>query len=168
MSSRSVDFSLVSADKCFGISLSDDVIAELTRYCGAAYPLETGGILLGHYNPNRDMAIIAKVSPPPSDSKSGRRWFYRGVSGLQLLIDKLWGQKNFYLGEWHLHPDGSPTASSDDIKAISRISTTDGYHCPEPVLLIIGGAPSAGWVIQGYVSKLGKELIDLGNKRLSL
>ena len=167
VSSRSPDISLLSSDRCFGISLSDDVIAELVRYCSDAYPLETGGILLGHYNQNRDLAIVFKASPPPSDSKSGKRWFYRGVNGLQNLIDKLWGQKNFYLGEWHLHPNGSPTASADDIKAISHIAITEQYHCPEPVLLIIGGAPGAGWIVQGYVSKFGRELVELGNKKLS-
>ncbi len=157
---------LVSADSRFGILVGEDVVRMIARCCSDAYPLETGGILLGRYSDNHDMAVVLKASFPPTDSGSGKNWFLRGVTGLQQLIDKLWKSNNFYLGEWHYHPDGAPVVSQDDIAAISKIATDPQYKCPEPILLIIGGGRKREWEARGYVCDGASLLIDLGSRKL--
>ena len=86
------------------------------------------------------------------DSRSGRTWFVRGIRGLQKTIDRLWTrQHEYYLGEWHFHPGGAPDPSQTDIEQVQEIAYSEQYHCPEPVLLIIGGEPSGKWSARSFV-----------------
>lgn len=97
------------------------------------------------WNPNA-------ASPPPPDSKSGTTWFARGVCGLQRWLDSLWHgpSRAYYLGEWHLHPGGAPTPSGTDLEQMTAIANNPRYACPEPILVILGGA-SPEWLMGAFV-----------------
>lgn len=141
-----------SGDSRFGLKLSEQSVAELLRLCESASPRETGGILLGHYSTAHDCALVTAVTDAPADSKSGRTWFIRGVRGLQRKLDALWRrQRDYYLGEWHFHPGGAPCPSQTDSDQMQEIAEAEQYHCPEPVLLIIGGSPPLEWSARTFV-----------------
>jgi hypothetical protein len=55
------------------------------------------------------------------------------------------------LGEWHFHPYATPSASADDERQMLTIADDPRYHCPEPILLIMGGDPSGAWTMAAYV-----------------
>jgi integrative and conjugative element protein (TIGR02256 family) len=155
-------YELHSINKRFGISLSSSHLDTMLGYCQHQPGVETGGVLVGQYNLTLDMAHVTEVQGPPSDSRHGRTWFYRGTKGLQTWLNHMWQvHQAYYLGEWHYHPNAAPVPSSEDIKQMSAIAWSTAYHCPEPVLLIVGGSPDADWSAGGYVMPRGKTPVNL-------
>ncbi len=146
-----------SPDGRFKVSLSKDVISQLKSIIKDAKNFETGGIILGSYTQDRLVANVKHITGPPKDSEFGPTWFRRGVKGLQKLLDKHWKRKEYYLGEWHYHPNASANPSMQDIVQMHQISNAKVYHCPEPILLIIGGD------FQNYEIRI---FISLGNQKL--
>ncbi len=138
----------------FAVSIDSTQVARLLKQCIDAGEYETGGILMGVYNEKLDTATVTRIVDAPIDSRRGRNWFHRGISGLQVLILALWSrERHYYLGEWHYHPNGSPEASAIDIRQMKDIASSRGYQCPEPILLIIGGNPTDVWSVQVIVFK---------------
>ncbi|MCB1058330.1 MAG: Mov34/MPN/PAD-1 family protein [Acidobacteria bacterium] len=136
----------ISKDGRFGCRLGSTCLRRLELERQAAWPRETGGILLGFYNASLDLATITMVEPAPPDSRSGKFSFARGIHGLALTISRAWSsktiRKRYYLGEWHTHPDGPPVPSPQDIYQMKAVAQDPGYHCPEPLLIILGGSRS--------------------------
>lgn len=128
-----------SVDKKFSVNISEECVDSILAYIRVAGKYETGGILMGQYSAKLDVAVIKTITGPPSDSRSGRTWFNRGVKGLKKMIDRFWEQKNYYLGEWHFHPNAKPIPSQQDKKQMRSIAVSKEYNCPEPILLIVGG-----------------------------
>jgi len=150
-----------SADHRFGLHMPSGIVHDLIDRCQHAGMLETGGILVGKYNSEHDCATVSAISAMPPDSRRGRSWFERGVTGLQRWLNGLWSRREYYLGEWHFHPGAAPFPSSVDLSQMKRIANTKSYHCPEPILLIIGGDPSGSWNVQSLVCLAGGETIQL-------
>jgi hypothetical protein len=94
---------------------------------------------VGCYSEHYNNAIVTAVTGAPTDSKFGRDWFYRGVRGLQDFLERLWhGKRCYYVGEWHFHPEDEPNPSRIDVNQMMRIARSCTYHCPEPILVIVG------------------------------
>src|SRR5690242_13776832 len=127
------------------------IIDEMLKYCAQSYPMETSGILVGHYSDDCKFAHVTDLVPAPDDSISGRSSFQRGVQGIQKFLNQMWLRRWYYLGEWHFHPDGSASPSSTDANQMKSIAYAGSYHCPEPVLLILGGNPSEQFLLESYV-----------------
>jgi hypothetical protein len=114
--------------------------------------------------PNKNfftLAFVSDASRAPGDSKSGTTWFYRGIAGLQAWLYRLWDKERYYLGEWHSHPGARPFPSDTDLRQIREIAESPKYNCPEPVLLIVGGRPTADWQIGVYVAPRTRSLVEL-------
>lgn len=129
-----------TADGTFMVEIQDTVVNALDRYCRKAGTSETGGILVGRYSEDLSVATVYEATPPPSDSRRGRSWFVRGVSGLREMLHKRWRlkERTHYLGEWHFHPIANIEPSSDDFEQMVEISSSTDYDCKEPLLLIFG------------------------------
>lgn len=153
--------SFQSSDNRFAVTLSPKMLKTLNRESRLNYPNETGGILLGNYSNDLRVAAVTHITGAPPDSRSSRRWFYRGISGLQGLIDRFWKRQEYYLGEWHLHPNSDTQPSAEDILQMETIASSHDYSCPEPILLIVGGSPSKGWKYGTYVIPKHSQLIEL-------
>ncbi len=146
------DFEFWSLDKKYGLKIPSNEINSILKLCSESDTKETGGIIVGHYNKKHDCAIVTKASKPPPDSKSGTTWFYRGISGLQTWLINLWYKKRrYYLGEWHYHPNQPPTFSPKDQEEMNKIALSKNYHCPEPILLIVGGNPASDCLLKAFV-----------------
>lgn len=140
-----------SADGRFNLDLPGSIIDEMLEHCAKSYPMETGGILVGHYSDDCKFAHVTDLVPAPSDSIAGRLSFQRGVRGIQKFLNRMWPRRRYYLGEWHFHPDGSASPSGTDASQMRSIAFAVGYHCPEPVLLILGGNPPQRFSLESYV-----------------
>ncbi|HMP03958.1 MAG TPA: Mov34/MPN/PAD-1 family protein [Gemmatales bacterium] len=140
-----------SPDKRFGVQISEGELAKAVKQCVKAGRNETGGILVGRYTAAHDCAVVTSASDAPQDSRAGGTWFSRGVAGLQRWLNGLWKSKAFYLGEWHFHPFALASPSGDDLAEMRSISTTESYHCPEPILMIVGGDPKMEWHVKVFV-----------------
>lgn len=135
--------SFISQDGAYAVQISKQVELDLVDKIAAAKSVETGGIIIGAYNSTRNCALVSLVTDPPPDSKAGMTWFYRGLKGLQELINKKWKNNLYYLGEWHFHPFATANPSATDIGQMIKNSRDVKYQCPEPILLIIGGSKEA-------------------------
>jgi integrative and conjugative element protein (TIGR02256 family) len=145
----------------FKINIPHSLINEIQKLCKESLPKETGGILIGSYKENFTCASVSEILIAPPDSMAGPTWFFRGTKGVKKKLDKLWKEKKeYYLGEWHFHPNSSSNISIQDIKQMNAISNDNAYKCPEPILLIVGGTPSS-WEYNCYVFPRGKQFIQL-------
>jgi integrative and conjugative element protein (TIGR02256 family) len=159
------DVEFWSTDRKFGLKLPEEKMSLLLEMCAQSAPHETGGVLIGFYTNAHDCAVVTAVSRAPSDSQSGRAYFFRGIRDLQRWIDYVWRRKSqYYLGEWHFHPHGAPLPSSTDTRQMREIAETTHYQCPEPILLIVGGNPPEKWAVRAYVSPRGKDIVELIEK----
>jgi integrative and conjugative element protein (TIGR02256 family) len=151
-----------SADGRYGLALKASVFDELARCCGNSVGKETGGILVGHYSESHDCAFVTDLGPETSDSERGWTTFRRGVRGLQRWLNAQWsGRQRYYLGEWHYHPSASPIPSPADLNQMKSISEATSYHCPEPVLLIVGGDLCRGILASVHVFPRGHAPTEL-------
>lgn len=123
----------------YHINLNDDVYEFMLHECYCFNPYETGGILIGNYSDDNKTANILKSTSQPCKSKQTQTTFVRSVDGLMSLLDELWNKGEYYLGEWHYHPNSSTEPSSIDKKQMIDLSMNDMLNCPEPILIIIGG-----------------------------
>lgn len=86
---------------------------EAARGDGA---VETGGILLGGFDLDRQTLFVTAALPSPPGSRAGRTYFDRGARGVQQTImeaERATMQHITYIGEWHTHPAGSSSEPSD-------------------------------------------------------
>lgn len=120
------------------IDLPKPVYDKILDMCRNAETKETGGLIIGYYSANLKIAYICDATKQTPDSVSKPCSFERGIRGLKKLIIKYWGEKLYYLGEWHFHPHNSPNPSSQDVDEMIDISHNDKFKCPEPILLIVG------------------------------
>ena len=152
-----------SEDKRYGLRIPNGIMQRILHCCKKVGDVETGGILVGYYNRRYDCAIVTDSSKAPQDSKREKRTFYRGVKGLQKWLNQLWilRKKRYYLGEWHFHPFAIPGLSGIDINQIKSNSESNSYHCPEPVLFIVGGDPNTEWSCKSFVYVKEKGSIEL-------
>lgn len=129
----------ISQDEKFFVDISNDCLDYILKNVKKTGTYETGGILTGNYSDDLKTAFIKLSTGPPVDSKTGPTWFNRGTQGLKKLINKLWSKNNYYLGEWHFHPNALPIPSGQDKRQMKEIALSKQYNCPEPIMLIIGG-----------------------------
>lgn len=121
------------------IFIEDSVYKRLLATQKESHPMETGGIIIGYYDTEYRNAIITECTCPPEDSKASKNHFFRGTKGLKSLLKRKWDEeKEYYLGEWHLHPGSSPNPSTTDIDQMKKIEYDSKFNCKEPILLILG------------------------------
>lgn len=142
----------------YNINLSKEAYEKMLCYCNKAYPYETGGILIGNYSCDQTIANILQITPPPKNSKHVRCNFHRGSDGLKKLLDTMWNQGRYYLGEWHYHPNTSSLPSGIDNNQMIKLSRDKKLNCPEPILIIIGGYKD-NWSINARLYVNSQEII---------
>jgi integrative and conjugative element protein (TIGR02256 family) len=120
------------------VILESHNIQKMERFIKTAGINETGGIILGSY-PDLTTAEVSEILGPPSDSRAGRYWFERGIKGLKSILNAAWNENQYYLGEWHYHPNGTVEPSPQDFQQMKKISKSEKYYCPEPLMIIIAG-----------------------------
>ncbi len=111
----------------------------MQEMCAKALPNETGGVLIGRYSEDCRWAEITGITSAPAGSTHHRYSFVRAQGKLLTLLDSLWKKNEYYIGEWHFHPEALPSPSSTDVNTMHMLSKNSKLHCPEPILIIIGG-----------------------------
>lgn len=130
--------SFQSRDMRFGLKISKDELHSLHKMCSASSS-ETGGVLIGYYSDDLLWANVTKATSPPAGSVRCASSFIREGKPLSRLLDIYWKKKQYYIGEWHFHPNASAEPSSTDRNTMRSLASAKSLHCPEPILLIIGG-----------------------------
>lgn len=133
--------SFVAPDASIAVDIDEQAFDAMHGAVRNADLRETGGILIGRYSEFGDRVIVVEATAAPSDSRSFRAAFVRGIAGLTRRLRLAWAGGLFYVGEWHYHPYASPQPSGQDFAQIVEFSKDRLYRCPHPVLVIVGGDP---------------------------
>lgn len=117
-------------------------------------PNEVGTSLVGTYSDDGRRATVNGIAPLPSDSRSTRTTFQRGINGLFQFFNTIFSRyrgRRHYVGEWHSHPNAAPIASGTDDANQFAIANDASTDCPEAILVIIGGDGNDNVSLQMYV-----------------
>ena len=128
------------SDKNTGLEIFilDSLLKEISDMGIKKYPREFGGLLIGHYNDNYTSLTITCTLLPEKFNGS-RYLFERSIDGLKESIVKLYNlqPRQYYIGEWHTHPDGSTNYSNTDLNAMIEIENCEAVGINNPILLIV-------------------------------
>jgi integrative and conjugative element protein (TIGR02256 family) len=125
------------------IWISESAFQFLREEAGRAYPLETGGVLLGYFATNGEPVVYAAIGPGPAAIHRRTR-FTPDHEWQSQQIDNVFEsskEKWTYVGDWHTHPRSSPRMSYLDQRTLKNIAEHTKAWAPYPVMLIGGGAP---------------------------
>lgn len=106
-------------------------------------PEETGGIMIGRVDPQRQVVNITEAWPAPRGSDATKTGFTRGLGGLKARIAMLeadTGEQLTYVGEWHSHPPGAGTGASavDSATALRMAKELEDERMPAVCLITDG------------------------------
>jgi integrative and conjugative element protein (TIGR02256 family) len=135
------------------IHLPNDLVGALEREAERHYPKETGGVLLGFSDAERDeqIQIALQIGPGPNATHKPFRfepdsaWQERQIAEAYESSGRILS----YLGDWHSHPGGGGTPSGIDRATAREISRFKEARLPHPLILILYGQPEE-WEIAAY------------------
>jgi len=121
------------------ITIDEILLTKLNEVSLVHYPNEFGGLLIGNYSQDRKEVFI-KDSVLPKEYSSSKFSFYRGIKGLKTQLKRLYKKdpRQYYIGEWHSHPDNLPIPSGTDLLAFQEIVSHTEVFIENPILLILG------------------------------
>lgn len=121
------------------LEIGDELLNTLVQVGKRHYPNEFGGFLIGHYSDD-SMHLNITDSIFPKRFKASKCSFERSTKGIKNRLGDYYKEtpQQFYVGEWHTHPDNSSIPSLTDISAVNTIVNNQDSRITSPVLLIIG------------------------------
>lgn len=105
------------------------------------YPCEAGGTLIGYCSDDGQDVVITKLLPSGPDAFHGKYSYKPDYGWDEDLVGKAYHDSNgleYYLGDWHSHPDGVPSLSWRDKVALKNIARYKLNYNDYPVMLILG------------------------------
>lgn len=113
--------------------------------------IETGGMLIGHYDSSCKCIWVDDASGPPPDSRLSESFFDHGVEGTEQLLEyyrERTGGLSTFIGMWHSHPFGSARPSPTDAIAMTDLVTPVVKGPRRALVLILGGGHDkwSAWV----------------------
>jgi len=128
---------LINKHKNVELIISEELLAHLEEYGIKHYPNEFGGFLIGYYsNDLKQLYISDDILPKKYNSISCL--FERSIDGIKDIFDKIFDRKKqYYVGEWHTHPNGSSMYSQTDLYTMIEIANHDTVNIENPILLIL-------------------------------
>lgn len=124
------------------VLVSESLLEQLALQRNERLPAETGGVLLGAFDADRQLIYVVAHIPSPVDSIEQADGYVRGAFGtaeaVQAAAAATLGMLR-YVGEWHSHPDGVPVIpSADDMALFSHLVEGMEVEGHPPVMLIVG------------------------------
>lgn len=120
-----------------GLIIEDDLLNRLGKLGVTHFPNEFGGFLIGYYADNFKTVFVTDCILPKK-YKGSSFGFERSVDGLERSFNKLFSQKKqYYVGEWHTHPNGSTMFSQTDLYAMINAVECETVQITNPILLIL-------------------------------
>jgi len=128
---------LINTYKNVNLVISEQLISEMAKEAEKFYPNEIGGFLIGYYSLDLKTVYLTNFILPKK-YKNGSHLFERSIDGLTNFFKNIFKKnKQYYIGEWHTHPNGSPNYSNTDLKAMKEIASNDKVIIENPILLIL-------------------------------
>lgn len=105
-------------------------------------------MLIGHHLLTSENFILDRLTTPQPADRRRRYRFERDQVAHQTLLDAEWeksNQKRTYVGEWHTHPEDSPSPSPLDSDSWLKAVTCTSYHGPGLLFIIVGRRKTRVW-----------------------
>lgn len=122
------------------IWLSEAAVDEMVAEAGRAAPDETGGMLLGWENDQRnEVVVLATIGPGPGATHS-RTAFRSDGAWQQDQLESAYLQSDgvvTYLGDWHVHPFGGFGMSRRDRRTMAKTGLDPDARCPRPLMALL-------------------------------
>ena len=100
---------------------------------------EAGGQLFARID--GQCIVVSEATGPGPNDKRGRTFFEPGRTGEQDEIDAMFARKLHYIGDWHTHPERSPTPSGRDHATMSSRVRLSRHRLGGFVFVIVGQLP---------------------------
>lgn len=168
-----------SADKRWQIRLSARAVSEMRAEVrrGArlrARRVETGGTLLGGFDPAARVVYVDDATGPPPDSRLSEGYFEHGTEGVEASIAArrlATARVTTFVGMWHSHPYGPALPSTIDESGMRELVWPVASAPPRALILIAGGFDERwrSWLDRGLqpdwyarVVERGADLVEEG------
>ncbi len=134
---------LINKHKDVEILITDKLFKRLSTYGINQFPNEFGGFLMGHYS-NGFKTVTITDTILPKVYKGTPSVFHRSVKGIQKSFEEFYKKEpiQYYVGEWHTHPNASTQYSHSDLQAMISIAQCETVRITNPILLIISTSKS--------------------------
>lgn len=124
--------------------LSRRAARQLTALASTWFPLEAGGILLGHVN-GSDAVVVEIIGPGPAACHE-HTCFFPDHDYQREEVARLYRESDgrvTYLGDWHTHPRGPSNLSDIDQRTLRAIAKERDARCSQPLMLLLSHGPDA-------------------------
>jgi integrative and conjugative element protein (TIGR02256 family) len=132
-------------------------LEEALREAQRAFPLETGGVLLG-WSPHPDAVVISRVIGPGPRACHRAASFEPDAAWQEERLEQAYeqaGRRLHYLGDWHTHPRGTVRLSRTDRATLQRIANHPDARSARPVMAVLAGGPLWHAVVHQYIRRRG-------------
>ncbi len=122
--------------------IAEQVLTALRAEADHAFPLETGGVLLGYWATLPEEVVIADAIGPGPQALHGERRFRPDRDYQEAEIARRYeesGRYHTYLGDWHTHPRTGPRLSGLDRRTLRSIARDRDARAPVPLMAVLGG-----------------------------
>jgi integrative and conjugative element protein (TIGR02256 family) len=98
--------------------------------------LEAGGQLFATFT--EDVVEISIATGPRALDRRSRHLYLPDRPSEQMEIDEMHKAGLHFVGDWHTHPEETPTPSSSDIRTIKDAVIKSRHHLHGFILVIVG------------------------------
>lgn len=117
--------------------IEEKLLNEIGNIGVKHFPNEFGGFLIGKYS-NDYKSLYIKSFILPLKYKGSPFLFERSIEGITNQFKKIFKDNNqYYIGEWHTHPNGSTMFSQTDLNAMIETVKCETVQIKNPILLIL-------------------------------
>jgi len=131
------------------VTWDEHLAAKVMRIRSEALPNETGGILVGAFDTERNIIYIVDTVPSPADSEEQPTLYIRGCQDLSRAVENIQAITSHelgYVGEWHAHPRGhDATQSTADRMVLSWLAREMGGDGLPGLMMIAGDGGAMAW-----------------------
>lgn len=128
---------LINTENNLELIIRDDLLKKIGDLAIEQYPNEFGGFLIGQYTNNFKTVEITEIILPLK-YKGSPISFLRLTNDIKdVFSDAFNNSRQYYVGEWHSHPNGSTKYSQTDLNAMIEIVDCDTVSIKNPILLIL-------------------------------
>lgn len=119
------------------LCFKDSLIEKIGETAIKKYPDEFGGFLVGRYSEDFKSVEVTDYILPKK-YRNSPALFQRSTYDIEKIFKELFiAKKEYYIGEWHSHPNGSTIFSQTDLKAMKESVDCPTVIIKNPILLIV-------------------------------
>lgn len=106
-------------------------------------PLETGGLLFGYESTDHEVVITHALGPGPNALHGPEEFVpdYERDRGSAIAWWEDTEGAEYYLGDWHSHPDSGPYLSERDREVLELIAHDPGSQLSCSLMVVVGLKP---------------------------